>query len=105
MNKLCDLTLRSVATDEGVNIESVSLDHVYSKNSDITVDERSTRKLDMLTIFTENTVTNMAGFVVRKVVVLLTAKCAKRHCLQNSASDLEPQYCCLAKINVFTIVK
>ena len=39
LNKLCDLALRPVATDEGVNIEYVSLDHVYSKTSDVITDE------------------------------------------------------------------
>ena len=100
LNKLRDLTLRSVATDEGVNVESVSLDHVYSKNSDVTVDECSTRKLDTLTIFTENIVTYMAGFVVRKVVTIIDCEVGKAALFAKSDSDLgvEPQYCCLVQI-------
>ena len=100
LNKLRDLTLRSVATDDGVNVESVSLDHVYSKNSDVTVAECSTRKLDTLTIFTDNIVTYMAGFVVRKVVTIIDCEVCKTALFAKSDSDLgvEPQYCCLVQI-------
>ena len=64
------------------------------------MDECSTRKLDTLTIFTENIVTYMAGFVVRKVVTIIDCEVCKAALFAKSDSDLgvEPQYCCLVQI-------
>ena len=66
---------------------------MYSKNSDVTVDECSTRKLDKLTTFTENIVTYMARFVVHKVVTTIDREVCKAALFAKSDSDLEPQYC------------